>query len=48
MSDSLGSAASTAGKAAKKNPLADVAQSEAADRLKAEVQDYLAAQRPGC
>ncbi|MFF9102361.1 SRPBCC family protein [Streptomyces rubrogriseus] len=44
MSDSLGSAASTAGKAAKKNPLADVAQSEAADRLKAEVQDYLAAQ----
>ncbi|MET7276483.1 SRPBCC family protein [Streptomyces flaveolus] len=39
-----GSAASTAGKAAKKNPLADVAQSEAADRLKAEVQDYLAAQ----
>ncbi|MFJ3888650.1 SRPBCC family protein [Streptomyces rubrogriseus] len=44
MSDSLGSAASTAGKAAKKNPLADVARSEAADRLKAEVQDYLAAQ----
>ncbi|MFD6188578.1 SRPBCC family protein [Streptomyces sp. NPDC060275] len=44
MSDSLGSAASTAGKAAKKNPLADMAQSEAADRLKAEVQDYLAAQ----
>ncbi|MFD5649124.1 SRPBCC family protein [Streptomyces sp. NPDC127039] len=44
MSDSLGSAASTAGKAAKKNPLADVAQSEAADRLKVEVQDYLAAQ----
>ncbi|MFG2681568.1 SRPBCC family protein [Streptomyces sp. NPDC048392] len=44
MSDTLGSAASTAGKAAKKNPLADVARSEAADRLKAEVQDYLAAQ----
>ncbi|MFG3320088.1 SRPBCC family protein [Streptomyces sp. NPDC048171] len=44
MTDTLGSAASTAGKAAKKNPLADVAQSEAADRLKAEVQDYLAAQ----
>ncbi|MEU0475143.1 SRPBCC family protein [Streptomyces olivaceus] len=44
MSDALGSAASTAGKAAKKNPLADVAQSEAADRLKSEVQDYLAAQ----
>ncbi|MER7715664.1 SRPBCC family protein [Streptomyces flaveolus] len=44
MTDTLGSAASSAGKAAKKNPLADVAQSEAADRLKAEVQDYLAAQ----
>ncbi|MBZ6091840.1 SRPBCC family protein [Streptomyces olivaceus] len=44
MSDALGSAASTAGRAAKKNPLADVAQSEAADRLKSEVQDYLAAQ----
>ncbi|MER6326191.1 SRPBCC family protein [Streptomyces coelicoflavus] len=43
MSDTLGSAAE-AGDAAKKNPLADVAQSEAADRLKAEVQDYLAAQ----
>ncbi|MFJ6071814.1 SRPBCC family protein [Streptomyces sp. NPDC093065] len=44
MSDALGSATSKAGDAAKKNPLADVAQSEAADRLKAEVQDYLAAQ----
>ncbi|WMI56389.1 SRPBCC family protein [Streptomyces rochei] len=44
MSDTLGSAASTVSKAARKNPLADVAQSEAADRLKAEVQDYLAAQ----
>ncbi|MGW4546230.1 SRPBCC family protein [Streptomyces violaceorubidus] len=44
MSDTLGSAASSAGKAAKNNPLADVARSEAADRLKAEVQDYLAAQ----
>ncbi|MBZ6291283.1 SRPBCC family protein [Streptomyces olivaceus] len=44
MSDALGSATSTAGRAAKKNPLADVAQSEAADRLKSEVQDYLAAQ----
>ncbi|MEU9598702.1 SRPBCC family protein [Streptomyces sp. NPDC048109] len=44
MSDTLGSAASRAGDAAKKNPLADVARSEAADRLKAEVQDYLAAQ----
>ncbi|MFE5604708.1 SRPBCC family protein [Streptomyces coelicoflavus] len=44
MSDTLGSAASRAGDAAKKNPLADVAQSEAADRLKTEVQDYLTAQ----
>ncbi|MEV6880479.1 MULTISPECIES: SRPBCC family protein [unclassified Streptomyces] len=44
MSDSLGSAASKAGDTAKKNPLADLAQSEAADRLKAEVQEYLAAQ----
>ncbi|MFI2410996.1 SRPBCC family protein [Streptomyces sp. NPDC018947] len=44
MTDTLGSAASTAGKAVKDNPLADVARSEAADRLKAEVQDYLAAQ----
>ncbi|MFC8099646.1 SRPBCC family protein [Streptomyces sp. NPDC057363] len=44
MTDTLGSAASTAGKAARKNPIADVAQSEAADRLKAEVQEYLAAQ----
>ncbi|MGW7283679.1 SRPBCC family protein [Streptomyces sp. NPDC054844] len=44
MTDTLGSAASTAGKAAKKNPIADVAQSEAADRLKAEVQEYIAAQ----
>ncbi|GAA5210411.1 SRPBCC family protein [Streptomyces thinghirensis] len=44
MTDTLGSAASQAGKAAKKNPIADVAQSEAADRLKAEVQEYLAAQ----
>ncbi|MFE7811526.1 SRPBCC family protein [Streptomyces sp. NPDC057433] len=44
MSGTLGSAASTAGSAAKKNPLTDVAGSEAADRLKSEVQDYLAAQ----
>ncbi|MBQ1098856.1 SRPBCC family protein [Streptomyces sp. b94] len=44
MTDTLGSAASTAGKAAKKNPIADVARSEAADRLKAEVQEYIAAQ----
>ncbi|GGS42102.1 SRPBCC family protein [Streptomyces griseoviridis] len=44
MSDTLGSAASKAGGAAKHNPLADVARSEAADRLKEEVQQYLAAQ----
>jgi hypothetical protein len=44
MSDPLGSAASTTGEAAKRNPIADVARSEAADRLKAEVQEYLAAQ----
>ncbi|MEU0340857.1 SRPBCC family protein [Streptomyces bobili] len=52
MTETLGSATSaaggTAGKAAGKaaggNPLAGVAQSEAADRLKAEVQEYLAAQ----
>ncbi|AQS66637.1 SRPBCC family protein [Streptomyces pactum] len=44
MTDTVGSAASTAGKAAKKNPVADVARSEAADRLKEELQDYLAAQ----
>ncbi|MFF0165249.1 SRPBCC family protein [Streptomyces prasinus] len=39
-----GSAASAAREGASKNPLADVAHSEAADRLKAELQDYLAAQ----
>ncbi|MER6027694.1 SRPBCC family protein [Streptomyces sp. NPDC001851] len=47
MTDTLGSAASTAGKAtgaAKDNPLADLAHSEAADRLKAEAQEYLSAQ----
>ncbi|MFF8316949.1 SRPBCC family protein [Streptomyces bobili] len=52
MTETLGSATSaaggTAGKAAGKaaggNPLTGVAQSEAADRLKAEVQEYLAAQ----
>ncbi|MET9502093.1 SRPBCC family protein [Streptomyces sp. NPDC006622] len=44
MTETLGSATSTAGKAAGGNPLAGVAQSEAADRLKAEVQEYLAAQ----
>jgi uncharacterized membrane protein len=47
MTDTLGTAASTAGRAtgaAKDNPLADLAHSEAADRLKAEAQEYLAAQ----
>jgi hypothetical protein len=47
MTETLGratSAASAAGKATGGNPLAGVAQSEAADRLKAEVQEYLAAQ----
>ncbi|MFF8971128.1 SRPBCC family protein [Streptomyces sp. NPDC014995] len=45
MTETLGSATSAAGKATGGgNPLAGVAQSEAADRLKAEVQEYLAAQ----
>ncbi|MGW0815701.1 SRPBCC family protein [Streptomyces viridiviolaceus] len=44
MTETLGSAASAAGGAAKKNPIGDLAHSEAADRLKAEVQEYLAAQ----
>ncbi|MFD7685005.1 SRPBCC family protein [Streptomyces sp. NPDC059781] len=39
-----GSAARDSANGATKNPLADVAHSEAADRLKAELQDYLAAQ----
>ncbi|MFF7308063.1 SRPBCC family protein [Streptomyces sp. NPDC008137] len=43
MSDSLGSAKSAAN-GATKNPLTDLAHSEAADRLKAELQEYLAAQ----
>jgi uncharacterized membrane protein len=43
MTDTLGSATSAAN-GAKKNPLADVAHSEAADRLKAELQEYVAAQ----
>ncbi|MFF5367563.1 SRPBCC family protein [Streptomyces sp. NPDC013187] len=43
MSDTLGSAKSAADGAAK-NPLTDLAHSEAADRLKAELQEYLAAQ----
>ncbi|MFI9614939.1 SRPBCC family protein [Streptomyces sp. NPDC052023] len=44
MTGTLGSATSTAGRAARSNPLGDVAHSEAADRLKAEAQEYLAAQ----
>ncbi|MFI8192768.1 SRPBCC family protein [Streptomyces sp. NPDC085946] len=44
MTETLGSATSAARGAAKNNPLTDLAHSEAADRLKAEVQDYLAAQ----
>ncbi|MFH8798912.1 SRPBCC family protein [Streptomyces sp. NPDC017936] len=44
MTETLGSAKSAAGKATGGNPLAGLAQSEAADRLKAEVQEYLAAQ----
>ncbi|GAA2221695.1 SRPBCC family protein [Streptomyces indiaensis] len=43
MSETLGSAKSAANGAAK-NPLTDLAHSEAADRLKAELQEYLAAQ----
>ncbi|MFJ7341824.1 SRPBCC family protein [Streptomyces sp. NPDC101110] len=43
MSEALGSAKSAANGAAK-NPLTDLAHSEAADRLKAELQEYLAAQ----
>jgi uncharacterized membrane protein len=51
MTETLGSATSAAGKAAggatgaaKNNPLTDLAHSEAADRLKEEVQEYLGAQ----
>lgn len=51
MTESLGNAQDAAGKATGKatgaatnNPLSGLAQSEAADRLKAEVQEYLAAQ----
>ncbi|GGW79020.1 SRPBCC family protein [Streptomyces caelestis] len=43
MTDTLGSATSAAN-GAKKNPLTDVAHSEAADRLKAELQEYVTAQ----
>ncbi|MEV7684409.1 SRPBCC family protein [Streptomyces bungoensis] len=47
MTETLGSATSAAGRAtgaAKQNPLTDLAHSEAADRLKAEAQEYMAAQ----
>lgn len=45
MTDTVGSATSAASGATKKaGPLAGIAQSEATDRLKAEVQEYLAAQ----
>src|SRR5919206_3336762 len=47
MTETLGSASSAARGAtdkANQNPLTDLAHSEAADRLKAELQDYLAAQ----
>ncbi|MFC9927986.1 SRPBCC family protein [Streptomyces sp. NPDC127190] len=47
MTEAVGSATSAAGKArdaAEENPLAGLAHSEAADRLKAEAQDFLAAQ----
>ncbi|MDQ0765145.1 SRPBCC family protein [Streptomyces canus] len=43
MTETLGSARNATDKA-KNNPLTDVAHSEAADRLKAELQDYVAAQ----
>ncbi|MFI8533273.1 SRPBCC family protein [Streptomyces aquilus] len=44
MTDTVGSATSAAGGAAKASPLGGVAHSEAADRLKAEAQEYFAAQ----
>ncbi|MCH5670451.1 SRPBCC family protein [Streptomyces gilvus] len=45
MTETLGSVSSAArGATDKANPLTDLAHSEAADRLKAELQDYLAAQ----
>ncbi|MGP2442632.1 SRPBCC family protein [Streptomyces sp. JW3] len=44
MTGTVRGAAGKAGGAAKHNPLADVARGEAADRLKDEVQQYLAAQ----
>ncbi|MFJ5773015.1 SRPBCC family protein [Streptomyces sp. NPDC093094] len=44
MTDTARSTASKATDAAQSNPLTDLAHSEAADRLKAELQEYLAAQ----
>jgi hypothetical protein len=44
MTDTVKSASSAGRGGATKNPLADIAHSEAADRLKAEFQEYLAAQ----
>ncbi|MYX25748.1 cyclase [Streptomyces sp. SID8381] len=44
MTEALGTAKSAAGKAAKDSPLSALAHSEAADRLKAEAQEYLSAQ----
>ncbi|MFI5673892.1 SRPBCC family protein [Streptomyces cellulosae] len=44
MTETLGSAREATDKGTKNNPLTDVARSEAVDRLKGEVQEYLAAQ----
>ncbi|NED35869.1 SRPBCC family protein [Streptomyces sp. SID8499] len=44
MTEALGTARSAADKAAKDSPLSALAHSEAADRLKAEAQEYLSAQ----
>ncbi|WP_030662200.1 SRPBCC family protein [Streptomyces cellulosae] len=44
MTETLGSAREATDKGTKNNPLTDVARSEAVDRLKDEVQEYLAAQ----
>ncbi|MGV9250051.1 SRPBCC family protein [Streptomyces sp. NPDC003697] len=44
MTEALRSVKSTAGKESKDNPLSGLAHSEAVDRLKSEVQDFLAAQ----
>jgi uncharacterized membrane protein len=44
MTETLGSARGAADKATKNNPVTDMAKSEAVDRLKSEVQEYLSAQ----